>query len=63
MAKSHAKLALYSAGGAHSVRVTDLKASGGITINGKEVPLGKYKQAFIGNKIVIGDTVLQIKRA
>jgi len=63
VAKSHAKLALYSAGGAHSVRVTDLKASGGITINGKEVPLGKYKQAFIGNKIVIGDTVLQIKRA
>ena len=64
VAVSHVKVAIFSAkGGSHSVRVTDLKAEGGTEVNGKDIPSGKFKQAFIGSKIAIGDTVLQIKAA
>lgn len=63
VAASHVKLAIFSAGGSHSVRVTDLKAEGGTEVNGKEIPTGKYKQAFIGSKIAVGGSVLQIKAA
>ena len=64
VAASHVKVAIFSAkGGSHSVRVTDLKAEGGTEVNGKEIPSGKFKQAFIGSKIAIGGTVLQIKTA
>ena len=64
VAASHVKLAIFSAkGGSHSVRVTDLKAEGGTEVNGKEIPAGKYKQAFIGSKIAVGGSVLQIKAA
>ena len=64
VAVSHVKVAIFSAkGGSHSVRVTDLKAEGGTEVNGKDVPSGKFKQAFIGSKITIGGTVLQIKAA
>ena len=64
VAVSHVKVAIFSAkGGSHSVRVTDLKAEGGTEVNGKDIPSGKFKQAFIGSKIAIGGTVLQIKTA
>ena len=64
VAVSHVKVAIFSAkGGSHSVRVTDLKAEGGTEVNGKDIPSGKFKQAFIGSKIAIGGTVLQIKAA
>jgi hypothetical protein len=64
VASSHVKVAIFSAkGGSHSVRVTDLKAEGGTEVNGKDIPSGKFKQAFIGSKIAIGGTVLQIKAA
>lgn len=60
---SHVKLALHSAkGGVFSVRVTDLNADVGTKVNGKAVTKGKYKQAFIGSKIQIGESVLQLKK-
>uniref|UniRef100_A0A7S4NIP7 Casein kinase I n=1 Tax=Odontella aurita TaxID=265563 RepID=A0A7S4NIP7_9STRA len=63
-AASHIKLALHSAkGGVHSVRVTDLKANAGTEVNGKAVVSGKFKQAFVGGKVQIGESVMQLKRS
>uniref|UniRef100_A0A7S4KB49 Casein kinase I n=1 Tax=Odontella aurita TaxID=265563 RepID=A0A7S4KB49_9STRA len=63
-AASHVKLVLHSAkGGVHSVRVTDLKANAGTEVNGKAVVSGKFKQAFVGGKVQIGESVMQLKRS
>ena len=59
----HFKLSLVSAkGGAHSVKVTDLKSTNGTSVNGRAIPSGKHKQAFTGDKIEAGSSAMRIKR-
>jgi len=61
---SHVSLALCSKGkgSMNSVRVTDLNSTNGTFVNGKEIPKGGYRQAFSGDKILIGKTMVQIKK-
>jgi len=62
---THAKILLNKSGKGKkavlSMRVTDLKSTNGTFVNGKMIPSGGGKQAFIGNTIQFGDCVFQIK--
>ena len=60
---SHATVTLStSKQGIHSLRVTDLKTPSGTFVNNHQIPSGKFRQAFIGDKIQVGSTVLEVKR-
>ena len=59
----HVKFALNSKATVHSVRVTDMSSTSGTVINGSSLPSGKSKQAFVGDKIKIGGTLIQIRIA
>ena len=60
----HAKLVLTSVRNkVHSIRVTDMSSTVGTFINGGRLPKGKSRQAFIGDKIKIGESLFQIKKA
>lgn len=45
-----------------SIRVTDLKSTNGTYVNGKIIPVGGSRQAFIGNSIQFGDCIFKIKK-
>jgi pSer/pThr/pTyr-binding forkhead associated (FHA) protein len=59
VSSSHTKLVLNS-GRVYSVQVKDLNSSEGTFVNGKLVPKGGSRQAFIGDKIKIGNSVMQV---
>lgn len=59
----HAKFVLSSKSTVLSVRVTDMSSSSGTVINGTSLLSGKSKQAFAGDEIKIGGTILQIRKA
>lgn len=59
----HAKFVLNSKSTVHSVRVTDMSSTSGTIINGISLPSGKSKQAFLGDKIKIGGTLIEIRKA
>ncbi len=59
----HVKFALNSKATVHSVRVTDMSSTSGTVINGSSLPSGKSKQVFVGDKIKIGGTLIQIRIA
>jgi len=58
---SHAKLELSVERKLCTVRVTDLKSTGGTFVNGQMIPKGKKRHAFINDKIQIGESVIRIK--
>ncbi|KAL7530957.1 hypothetical protein ACHAXR_003768 [Thalassiosira sp. AJA248-18] len=58
-----AKFVLASKKDHHSVRVTDMSSSNQIFVKGSILPKGKSRQAFVGDKIKIGESVLQIRKA
>lgn len=62
---AHVSLVLHSTnrGTMNSVRVTDLDSTNGTYVNGKQIPQGGYKQVFAGEKIKIGTSTIQIKKA
>lgn len=59
----HAKFVLNSKSAVHSVRVTDMSSTSVTVINGSSLPSGKSKQAFLGDKIKIGGTLIEIRKA
>ena len=60
----HAKFVITSKKNLHSVRVTDMSSTNDETlVNGARLASGKSKQAFVGDKITVGGTNLQVKRA
>lgn len=62
----HAKLVLNKGGSKKNilltVRVIDMKSSNGTFVNGKQV-IGSGKQAFLNDKVKIGDCIFVIKKA
>lgn len=58
----HAKLVLTSNKSIHSIKVTDMSSANGTFVGGTALAKGKSKQAFPGNRIKVGDTVLEIKK-
>eukprot|EP00584_Thalassiosira_punctigera_P024702 CAMPEP_0172553278 /NCGR_PEP_ID=MMETSP1067-20121228/49803_1 /TAXON_ID=265564 ORGANISM="Thalassiosira punctigera, Strain Tpunct2005C2" /NCGR_SAMPLE_ID=MMETSP1067 /ASSEMBLY_ACC=CAM_ASM_000444 /LENGTH=606 /DNA_ID=CAMNT_0013341437 /DNA_START=73 /DNA_END=1893 /DNA_ORIENTATION=- len=59
----HAKFVISSKRNVHSVRVSDMSSSNGTFVNGSILPKGKGRQAFIGDKILLGRSLLQIRKA
>ena len=61
----HAKFVINTKSAVSSVRVTDMSStsSSGTFINGICLANGKSKQAFLGDKIKVGESTLQIKKA
>jgi len=59
----HAKLVINSKRNVHSVRVSDMSSSNGTFINGNSLPKGKGRQAFVGDKIKVGESLFQIRKA
>ena len=59
----HAKFVINSNSSVLSVRVTDMSSSSSILINGSSVSNGKSKQAFVGCRIKVGETMFQVKKA
>lgn len=65
----HAKFVITSKKNLHSVRVTDMPSSSSSSsdevtlVNGAVLASGKSRQAFIGDKITVGRSILQVKRA
>mmetsp|Transcript_38120 Transcript_38120/g.65123 ORF Transcript_38120/g.65123 Transcript_38120/m.65123 type:complete len:496 (+) Transcript_38120:2-1489(+) len=59
---AHAKFVINSKKNVHSVRVSDMSSSNGTFINGSSLAKGKSRQAFVGDKIRIGDSILQIRK-
>jgi serine/threonine protein kinase len=59
----HAKFAINSKSNVHSVRVTDMASSSGTFVNGSCLPSGKSRQAFVGDKIKIGGSLFEIRKA
>ena len=62
-ASVHAKFAINSKSNVHSVRVTDMASSSGTYVNGSCLPSGKSRQAFLGDKIKIGRSLFEIRKA
>ena len=62
-ASVHAKFAINSKSNVHSVRVTDMASSSGTFVNGSCLPSGKSRQAFLGDKIKIGRSLFEIRKA
>jgi serine/threonine protein kinase len=59
----HAKVSFCrSSKGILSLRVTDQKQSNGTLVNNRKIPSGGYRQVFVGDKIQIGSSVLEVKR-
>ena len=61
-AGAHARCVVHPKRGMFSVRVSDLSSAGGTSVNGVPLPRGKGKQAFVGDKIGVGGSVLQIRK-
>lgn len=61
MGAVHARLAV-SGGKVSSVRVTALVGGNGTAVNGGPLEKGKSRQAFVGDKLMLGQTVVQIRR-
>ncbi len=62
----HAKFVIASKKNLHSVRITDMSSSSSdemTLINGTRLASGKSRQAFVGDKITVGGSILQVKRA
>lgn len=59
----HAKFVINSKSNVHSVRVTDMASSSGTFVNGSCLPNGKSRQAFVGDKIKIGESLFEIRKA
>ena len=64
----HAKFVIASKKNVHSVRVTNMTSSSSSSnsetfINGTRLASGKSRQAFVGDKITLGEVILQVKRA
>ena len=68
----HAKFVITSKKNMHSVRVTDMSSSSSSSssssdsatlVNGAKLASGKSRQAFVGDKITVGGSILQVKRA
>lgn len=59
----HAKFVINSKSAVHSVRVSDMSSSNRTIVNGNSLSKGKSKQAFVGDKITIGKSVFQIRKA
>ena len=65
----HAKFVITSKKNLHSVRVTDMSSSSSSSsdevtlVNGAVLASGKSRQAFVGDKITVGRSILQVKRA
>jgi serine/threonine protein kinase len=59
----HAKFVINSKSNVHSVRVTDMASSNSTFVNGTCLPNGKSRQAFVGDKIMIGESLIEIKKA
>ncbi|KAL7491762.1 hypothetical protein ACHAWT_001062 [Skeletonema menzelii] len=62
----HAKFVITSKKNLHSVRVTDMSSSSSdetTLVNGSRLASGKSRQAFVGDKITVGGSILQVKRA
>ena len=62
----HAKFVITSKKNMHSVRVTDMSSSSSDSatlVNGTKLASGKSRQAFVGDKITVGGSILQVKRA
>ncbi|KAL7552725.1 hypothetical protein ACHAWF_015961 [Thalassiosira exigua] len=57
-----AKLVLTSKKNMHSVRVTEMSSSNGVLVKGSSLPKGKGRQAFVGDTIKIGVSLLQIRK-
>ena len=66
VSSSHLSLVLHSkkrgSKTLNSVRVTDLVSTNGTYVNGKLLSKGGYRQAFAGEKIQLGTSVIQIKK-
>ncbi|KAL7426619.1 hypothetical protein ACHAXM_000540 [Skeletonema potamos] len=60
----HAKFVISSKKNLHSVRVTDMSSSFNdeTLVNGTRLAAGKSRQAFVGDKITVGRSILQVKR-
>ena len=59
----HAKFAINSKSNVHSVRITDMASSSSTFVNGIVLPNGKSRQAFVGDKIKIGGSMFEIRKA
>lgn len=62
----HAKFVITSKKNLHTVRVTDMSSSSSdetTLVNGSRLASGKSRQAFVGDKITVGGSILQVKRA
>ena len=57
-----AKIVLNSKSNVHSVKITSM-ASNGIEVKNCSLAKGKYKQAFLGDRLKLGDSLIQIRRA
>jgi hypothetical protein len=62
----HVKLVLNSSGSKKKsvlmVKVFDLKSNGGTRINNKVLPIGSSRQAFVKDKIQVGESVFRISK-
>mmetsp|Transcript_17752 Transcript_17752/g.26477 ORF Transcript_17752/g.26477 Transcript_17752/m.26477 type:complete len:765 (-) Transcript_17752:199-2493(-) len=61
----HAKITLQHSkkrSGVCTVSITDLKSTNGTYVNGRLIAKGGTTKAFMGDKILIGTSVLQVKR-
>ncbi|KAL9189101.1 hypothetical protein ACHAXT_011591 [Thalassiosira profunda] len=59
-----AKVVLASKGSLHSARVTDMSSSDeAVFVKGSVLAKGKSRQAFVGDTIKLGDTLLHIRKA
>lgn len=59
----HAKFVINSKKNVNSVRVTNMSSSDGTVVNGTSLAKGKSKQAFVGDKVKIGKSLFQIRKA
>ena len=61
----HTKFVISSKKNLHSVRVTDMSSSSNdeTLVNGTKLASGKSRQAFVGDRITVGGSILQVKRA
>jgi casein kinase I family protein HRR25 len=59
----HAKFVINSKSKVSSVKVFDMASTGHITsVNGTALPSGKSRQAFVGDKIMCGESVFEIRK-
>jgi hypothetical protein len=59
----HAKFVINSKSKVPSVKVFDMASTGHITsVNGTALPSSKSRQAFVGDKIMCGESVFEIRK-